>query len=46
MGEFFPVVPREAMLVVTRFIVSKAHRGTAVPFGLIAESACIAAARG
>jgi predicted GNAT family N-acyltransferase len=43
---FLPVVPREAMLVLTRFIVRKAQRGTAIPFDLIAETARIAASRG
>lgn len=46
MDRFLSVVPREGMLVVTRFIVSKAHRGTATPFELIAESARIAMSRG
>ena len=45
MDAFFPVVPQEAMLVVTSFIVSKDHRRTALPFDLIAESARIAVRR-
>jgi GNAT superfamily N-acetyltransferase len=46
MDDFLPVVSRSAMMVLTRFVVRKAHRRTAVPFGLITEAAQIGAGRG
>lgn len=46
MDAFFPVVPGEAMVVSTRFIVRAAYRGTALPFQLIAAATRIGAARG
>lgn len=46
MDMFFPVVPAEAMMVFTRFIVRAAHRSTALPFQLIAEAARTGSTRG
>jgi hypothetical protein len=41
MDAFFAVVPREAMVVTTRFVVRKRFRGSTLPFELIAEPARI-----
>jgi len=45
MDAFFQVVPAEAMLVVTRLMVNKAHRGTTTTAALIVEAARIAMRR-
>jgi GNAT superfamily N-acetyltransferase len=46
MDDFVPVVSRTAMMVLTRFVVGRAHRRTTVPFALIVEAARIGAGRG
>ena len=46
MDDFLPDVSRSAMMVLTRFVVRRVHRRTAVPFALIVEAARIGAGRG
>lgn len=43
--QFLPVVPRAAMMVLTRFVVRRTDRRTAVPSALIVEAAQIGAGR-